>query len=258
MRLQRLFVVDWIPDHGPNPESPAVRWGLVKPPKKGIRFDCVCLDEDVIRTVSFFKNAAPFPMWLCDGSSRILPCGPTMCDCILAGRIETPEEEQARARVAAIWRATNRHEVDLRQEFPVSPRTVFLDRDEPGDTFCGELRVEMAVGFYAELPDHVARMALLRRSFTQLLPSHCAAASEAAIDGPAWLPVEVSTEGDCERTAGVLELVRARPQGSRRFDARIYTQRDLRLSVGDLCTRGVRWSIDGDEKHVSTVICKVV
>jgi hypothetical protein len=197
-------------------------------------------------------------MWLCDGSSRIVPCGRTTFDCWISQLIETPEEEQARKRADAIWQATNRHEFDLHQEFPISPRAVFLDRDEPGDTFCEELRVEMAVEFYAELPDHVAQMALLRRAYPLHVPVLCAMATETAIDGPAWLPVEVSTEGGCERTAAVLELVHARPQGSRRFDARIYTQHRLRVSTGDLCTRGVRWTADGGEKRVSIVICKVV
>ena len=258
MKLHRLFVIDWIPDRTLSPESLAVRSGLVKLPKKGIRFDCICPDEDVLVGWDAVDSSVPFPMWLCDGSSRIVPCGPTMVDCLIGGSFDTPEEEHAYERVNAIRRATNRGEFDLHQEFPISPRTVFLDRDEPGDTFCEELRVEMAVGVYGELPDHVARMALLRRSYRPLAPAYCAVAAETAIEGPAWLPVEVSTEAGCERSAGVLEFVRAGSQGSRRFDARIYTQRRLRLSAGDLCTRAVRLTIDGAEKCVSTVICRVV
>jgi hypothetical protein len=134
MSIRRLFVIDWIPDLTLSPESLAVRSGLVKLPKKGIRFDCVCLDEDVIVGWNCLENSVPSPMWLCDGSSRIVPCGRTTFDCWISQLIETPEEEQARKRVDAIWEATNRHEFDLHQEFPISPRAVFLDRDEPGDT----------------------------------------------------------------------------------------------------------------------------
>ncbi|HEV8003534.1 MAG TPA: hypothetical protein VGP63_26965 [Planctomycetaceae bacterium] len=214
MRIQRLFVIDWIPDHTLSPESLAVRSGLVKPAKKGIRFDCISPDEDAIDDQSVSHNSASFPMWLCDGSSRIVPCGPTMCDSILV-RIESPEETQARERVRAIEMTTNRREFDLHLEFQVSPRTVFLDRDGPGDTFCQLVQVEVIVGTYAELPDYVAQMGFFR--------FFCAAARRTTIERPAWLPVEVSTEDGCERTPGILELVRSCRESSRRFDARIYT-----------------------------------
>jgi hypothetical protein len=257
MRIQRLFVIDWIPDQTLSPESLPVRSGLVKPAKKGIRFDCVCPDENVID-----DDSASFPMWLCDGSSRIVPCRPTRCDQIV-GSVFRSEEEEALAceRVDIIRRATNRREFDLHQEFPISPRTVFLDRDGSGDTLYQPVQVEMAVGTYAELPDHVAHMALRRRPhflILQSIKSDCALASGTAIDEPAWLPVEVSTEGGCERTPGVLELVRACRESPCRFDARIYTQRALRLSSGDLFTRGVRWTAEGGEKHVSTIICRAI
>ena len=114
----------------------------------------------------------------------------------------------------------------------------------------------MAVGFYGELPDHVARRALLRQSTLGLVCSLFTPATETPIDEPAWLPVEVWTEGGCERTPSVLELV-ARPQGSRRFE-RGLTPASPALSSGDLCLRGVRWQAGAREKHVSTVICKVV
>jgi hypothetical protein len=251
MRIQRLFVIDWIPDHTPGPESLAVRSGLgVKPAKKGIRFDCICPDEDALDRQSFSDNSATFPMWLCDGSSRIVPCGRTMCDSLIGQRFETPEETVSRWRASAISICANRLKFDLHQEFPVSPRRVFLDRDEPGDNFCRPVQVELSVGTYAELPDYVAQKSLIR--FLR------DAAQQTTIESPAWLPVEVSTENDCERTLGVLELVSARPEGARRFDARIYTLRALRLSAGDFCTRKVRWTADGRESHESIRICRVV
>jgi hypothetical protein len=255
MTIQRLFVVDWIPDQTLSPESLAVRSGLVKPAKKGIRFDCICPDENSIDGRSFEHNAASFPMWLCDGSSRIVPCGLTMCHAMVSSIIESPEEAQARERVRAISTATNRREFDLHQEFPVSPRTVFLDRDGPGDTFCRSVQVEMSVGTYAELPDSMAQRTLLTAG---LHGDFCTAASRTTIEGPAWLPVEVATEDGCERTAGVLELIRARHESFHRIDARIYTQRALRLSAGDLCTRRVRWTADGGERHESAIICRLV